>query len=284
MDEKMQASQLLQFEAYLRAEERSVNTIGKYLRDVKTFFAYLRNTQHVIEKSAVLLWKEMLLQQYAPSSVNSMLAAVNHFLQWCGIPECKVKPVKIQRALFAKPEKELTRNEYLSLVEAAERAENSRLALLLQTLCATGIRVSELRFITVATLHTGRAAVDNKGKCRTVFLPTQLCRVLRQYCKERQIAAGPVFCTKSGTPIDRSNIWKDMKALCASAGVSPDKVFPHNLRHLFARTYYQMEKDISRLADLLGHTSVDTTRIYTMESGLEHAKQLNRMHLVCCGT
>ena len=189
-------------------------------------------------------------------------------------------PLKIQRDFYTKPEKELTHAEYGRLIRAAQKKQNDRLALLLQTICATGIRVSELKFITVDAMCTGRATVDCKGKTRTVFLPKELCRILRHYCKKQNIEKGSIFCTSSGTPLDRTNIWRDMKSLCKSAGVEPGKVFPHNLRHLFARTYYQLEKDLSRLADLLGHSSLTTTRIYTMESGIEHEKLLNRMNLV----
>lgn len=267
------------YTAYLRNEERSVNTISKYIRDLRMFSSYLAGRK--IDKAIVLNWKEKLTQTYAPSSVNSMLAAVNGFLDWTGKPECKVKPLKIQRTVFAKPEKELTRAEYLRLVQAADRQQNRRLSLLLQTICATGIRVSELRFITVAAMQTGRAVVDCKGKTRTIFLPKELCSNLKYYCREQSIEDGVIFCTKTGKPLDRSNIWRDMQALCASAGVEPGKVFPHNLRHLFARTYYRLEKDLSRLADLLGHSNVSTTRIYTMETGTEHAKQLDRLGLVC---
>lgn len=270
--------QIKEFETYLYREERSTNTIAKYVRDLRAFFAFLDGEP--VTKESLVKWKGNLTKEYAPASVNSMLAAANTFLDWLGFPGLKVKPLKIQREIFAKPEKELTRDEYRRLVEAADREHNRRLSLLLQTICATGIRVSELRFITLEAVRTGRAVVDCKGKSRTVFLPVELCRVLRRYCRELAIETGMVFCTKTGKPLDRSNIWKDMKNICESAGVEPGKVFPHNLRHLFARTFYGLEKDLSKLADLLGHTNVATTRIYTMESGREHTKQLDRMRLV----
>ena len=224
--------------------------------------------------------REKLAQSYLPASVNSMLAAVNGFLEWAGYPQYRVKPLKIQREIFTKPEKELSKEEYVRLVKAAEEKQNRRLALILQTICSTGIRVSELRFITLDAIKSGRAVVDCKGKNRTIFFPETLSRVLRAYCREQGIKGGIIFCTKNGKPLDRSNIWRDMKTLCSSAGVDPEKVFPHNLRHLFARTYYRMEKDLSRLADLLGHSNVTTTRIYTMESGVEHARQVDKMGLV----
>lgn len=267
-----------EFETHLYRQERSTNTIAKYMRDLRTLFKFLAGKP--VTKEILMEWKSYLTETYAPASVNSMLAAVNTFLDWLGVPGLKVKPLKIQREIFAKPEKELTRDEYRRLVEAADRQHNRRLSLLLQTICATGIRVSELQFITFEAVRVSRAAVDCKGKTRTVFLPVDLCRALRRYCRETGIEDGVIFRTKNGKPLDRSNIWKDMKALCKSAGVEPGKVFPHNLRHLFARTFYGLEKDLSRLADLLGHTNITTTRIYTMESGQEHAKLLERMGLV----
>lgn len=270
--------ELKEFETYLREEERSTNTIAKYLRDIKAFFRYLES--RAISKEETLGWKDALTASYAPASVNSMLAALNKYLEWNGLAQCRVKPIKIQREIFAKPDKELTVEEYRRLVCAAEKKQNSRLSMLLQALCATGIRVSELEFITVETVKAGRAEVDCKGKRRIIFLPGELRQALRQYCREQKIQSGIIFRTKNGESLDRSNIWRDMKALCKSAGVEPGKVFPHNLRHLFARTYYRMEKDLSRLADLLGHSNVTTTRIYTMESGSEHIRQLGRMGLV----
>ena len=266
------------YENYLVEEERSRNTITKYMRDLKSYFIFLQG--EAVTKESLVCWKEKLTQTYLPASVNSMLAAVNGFLEWAGYPQYRVKPLKIQREIFTKPEKELSKEEYNRLVKAAEEKQNCRLALILQTICATGIRVSELQFITLETARTGRTVVDCKGKKRTVFLPGALSRALQEYCREHGIKEGVVFRTKNRKPLDRSNIWRDMKNLCCSAGVEPEKVFPHNLRHLFARTYYHMEKDLSRLADLLGHSNVTTTRIYTMESGLEHAKQVERMGLV----
>lgn len=274
------ADQLGRYENHLRLEERSANTIAKYIRDLRAFFGYLAGRP--LSKTALLLWKEQLMQRMAPTSVNSMLAAVNGFLDWAGLPHYKAKPLKIQRQIFARPEKELTQGEYRRLVAAAERCQNRRLSLLLQTICSTGIRVSELCYITVSAVQNGRVGVACKGKTRTVFLPKELCQMLRLYCRSQKIESGVIFRTKTGAALDRSNIWRMMKALCTSAGVAPGKVFPHNLRHLFARTYYSLEKDLSRLADLLGHSSINTTKIYTMESGKKHAKQLDRMGLIFC--
>ena len=212
--------------------------------------------------------------------MNSIIAAVNGFLAFLGWGDCKIKLLKIQKTLFCDEGKELTRAEYARLVKAAERQENRRLSLILQTICATGIRVSELKFITAEAVATGRAEIFNKGKRRPVFLPAKLRKLLKAYLKAQKITAGAVFVTRNGKPVDRSNIWRDMKRLCESAGVARSKVFPHNLRHLFARTYYSIEKDLSRLADILGHSSVNATRIYTAESGAVHARQLERMGLV----
>ena len=277
-DEIFSCTRIAEFQNYLHQEERSRNTITKYIRDLKVFFTFLDGQP--MAKEALLDWKKHLTQTHAPASVNSMLAAVNGFLEWSGMPLMKVKPLKIQKCLFAKPEKELTQEEYWRLIKAAEEKDNHRLAMLLQTICATGIRVSEVRHITVEAVGIGQANVDCKGKNRVVFLPKVLCRALQRYCRKHGIDSGPVFKTAGGKPLDRTNIWRDMKALCNRAGVEPGKVFPHNLRHLFARTYYKLEKDLSRLADLLGHSSVTTTRIYTMESGKSHIRQLERIGLV----
>lgn len=217
---------------------------------------------------------------HAPATVNSILAAVNGFFRFMGWKDIAVKLLKIQKALFCDERRELTRAEYARLVSAAQKVGNERLSLVMQTICATGTRVSELRFITVEAVTTGRAEICNKGKRRTVFLPGRLRRLLRKYLQKQKKTAGAVFTTRTGRPLDRSNIWRDMKALCESADVEPGKVFPLNLRHLFARTYYSLEKDLSRMEEILGHSSVNTTRIYTMESGGVHQRQLERMGLI----
>ncbi|WNX84607.1 tyrosine-type recombinase/integrase [Agathobaculum sp. NTUH-O15-33] len=269
---------LTQFKAFLREQERAEQTIEKYLHDLRALMVFLNGES--LTKAALISWKENLQENYAAASVNAMLAAVNSYLSYSGRGELRVKPLRMQRDLFCRVEKELTRDEYVRLVQAAGQRGNERLALLLQTICATGIRVSELQFITLEAARSGRAEVNCKGKRRTVFLPEKLRRMLLRFAKGRGIGSGAVFCTRCGKPLDRSNIWRDMKALCESAGVQPGKVFPHNLRHLFARTYYAVEKDLSRLADLLGHTSISTTRIYTVESGGTHARQIERMGLL----
>lgn len=220
-----------------------------------------------------------LIEKYAPSTVNSMLIAVNGYLRFFSWHDLSMKLLKIQKPLFSDENKELTREEYARLVMTASKRSNARLSLILQTICATGIRVSELKFITIEAVQTGRTEISNKGKRRVSFLPQQLRKLLRKYAQKHGKISGPVFTTRTGKPLDRSNIWRDMKALCTEAKVAPEKVFPHNLRHLFARTFYSLEHDLSRLADILGHSSIVTTRIYTAESGTVHARQMGRLGL-----
>lgn len=266
------------YAAFLREQERAAATVEKYVHDLTALGDFLAGRP--VSKGVLLEWKEDLIGRCAPASVNNKLAAVNGFLAFCGLNELRLRKLKIQKALFLNEDKELTRAEYVRLVRAAERAENQRLSLVIQTICATGIRVSELRFITAEAVQTGRAEVANKGKRRVIFLPDKLRRLLKHYLQKQRITAGAVFLSKNGRPLNRSNIWRDMKKLCESAGVEPSKVFPHNLRHLFARTFYSLEKDLSRLADILGHTSITTTRVYTAESGAIHARQIGRLGLV----
>lgn len=263
---------------HLRELERSPLTISKYAHDLNALLTYLGDMP--LTKAALIGWKEQLSTALAPTSINSMLVAANGFLQFFGWQELKVKLLKIQRTVFIDEEKELTRTEYERLVRAAEHQENERLSLVIQTICSTGIRVSELRFITVEAVRIGRVEITNKGKRRTIFLPSSLCRVLTAYLKKHRKQKGIVFTTRTGKPLDRSNIWKDMKKLCETAGVDPHKVFPHNLRHLFARTFYALDHDLSRLADILGHSSIATTRIYTAECGTVHARQVERLGLL----
>ena len=263
------------FEAYLQREEKSPLTVEKYLRDVRSFTEWLG--ERPLTKEQTLAYKQELTERYAIASVNSMLSALNCWLDFIGRGDCRVKILKRQQRMFRPAEKELTKKEYERLLQAAKH--NPRLYLLMQTICATGIRVSEHRFITVEAARRGYADVKLKGKLRTVFLPRALCKQLLQYARRLQILSGSIFITASGKPLDRSTIWAEMKKLCAAAGVAREKVFPHNLRHLFARTYYSMEKDIVRLADILGHSSVNTTRIYTMESGSTHRRQIEKMRL-----
>lgn len=266
------------YSTFLQENEKRPATVLKYIHDLGMAAAYFDGRE--LTKSALIAWKDALIEKYATATVNSILAALNGFLKHMGWSDLTVKPLKIQQSLFRDENRELTYAEYRRLVHAAENAGNHRLSLVVQTICATGIRVSELQFITVEAVYTGRTEINNKGKRRTVFLPKKLRKTLTKYMKEINKKEGMIFTTRNGKPLDRSNIWRDMKALCESAGVEPDKVFPHNLRHLFARTYYGIEKDISRLADILGHSSINTTRIYTMESGAVHAHQIERLGLI----
>ncbi len=271
---------LKNYKEFLFTEEKSSATIDKYLRDVKTFARWSGDRE--ITKFLVLEYKNYLIEILAPTSVNSVLSSLNSFFAYMKEFSLKVKLIKIQRQIFAKKEKELTRKEYERLLRAAMGKGNERLYYLIQTICSTGIRVSELRFITVEAIHMGQAVINCKGKMRTVIIPVKLCKILKEYVRRRKITSGSIFVTGNGKPLDRSNICHDMKKLCESASVPTEKVFPHNLRHLFARTYYSVQKDIVRLADILGHSSINTTRIYTMETGEIHREQLQRLGLLIC--
>ena len=268
------------FKIDLVEEEKAQATIEKYIRDILAFVEWLSG--RTVEKQTVLEYKQKLIEKYAPASVNSVLSSLNRFFAFAEWFNCKVKSIKIQKQVFAKQERELTKAEYDRLLAAALHKNNKRLYLLMQTICSTGIRVSELKFITVEAVKAQKAIINLKGKTRSVFLPDMLCKMLLRYIKEEKIKSGSVFVSKNGRPLDRCNIYHDMKKLCESANVDRSKVFPHNLRHLFARTYYSLEKDISRLADILGHSSVNTTRIYTMETGEVHRKQIQKLGLLRC--
>ena len=268
------------FKTYLIEEEKSENTIEKYIRDV-TFFMIWLNDQEVT-KILALEYKKELCEKYAPASVNAAISSLNSFFAFTGWHDIRIKVLKIQRQIFSNKDKELTKAEYERLLIAAKSKGNERLYLLIQTICSTGIRVSELRFVTYEAVKKGQAVISCKGKMRTVFLPKELCRMLKKYITEQGIKDGSVFVSRNEKPLDRSYIWKMLKNLCESAGVSKDKVFPHNFRHLFARTYYSLQKDIVRLADILGHSSVETTRIYTIETGDICRRQIQKLGLLRC--
>ena len=268
------------FNDYLINEEKAPATVNKYLHDVGEFQMWLGDQE--LCKTFVLAYKSYLCECYAPASVNAALSSLNSFFNFMEWYDLRVKNLKIQKQIFASTDKELTKAEYDRLLQAAKQKKNERLYLLMQTICSTGIRVSEVRYVTVEAVSRGVAEINCKGKRRQVFLPKQLCQILKQYIKEQKIKSGAVFVTKNGNPLDRSNIWSDMKKLCKAANVSEKKVFPHNLRHLFARTYYSLQKDIVRLADILGHSSVNTTRIYTMETGEIHRRQIQKLGLLRC--
>lgn len=267
------------FKKYLREEEKSENTIEKYLRDVRAFAAYLHSSE--ITKEAVIAYKNKLLSEnYAVRSINSILASVNSLFAFLGWTDCKVKSIKLQRQVYCPEEKELTKAEYTRLVNTAKQKGNERLNLILQTICGTGIRVSELQYITVEAVKCSEAVVSLKGKTRTIFIVRELQKKLLRYAAEQKIHSGCIFITRTGKPISRTNIWREMKALCEQAGVNPQKVFPHNLRHLFARVFYGIEKDIAKLADILGHSSINTTRIYIISTGNEHRRRMENMRLI----
>ncbi len=263
---------------YLREQERSESTIKSYRRELMSLQLFLDDSP--LTKDKLLSYKTMLTSQYAPTTCNVSIAAINSYIKYIGRPDLTLKPLKIQKQIYETADKELTHREYDKLIRAANINGQEKLSLIIQTICSTGIRISELQYISVESLKEGKTLVTNKGKSRVVFIPTQLQRVLKKYVINSNISSGPIFATRSGKPIDRSNIWTSMKKLCNIAGVNPQKVYPHNLRHLFARTYYNQYHDLSRLSDLLGHTSISTTKIYTMETGAVHARQIAALGLV----
>ena len=271
--------QLAAYDASLRTDERAPGTLEKYLRDLRAFLVWLDGRP--VTKELAHQWKEELQARgYAPVTINSMLSALNGLFRFLGWEECRVKFLKVQRRLFRDERRDLNQSEYNRLLETAHQLGRERLALLMETICATGIRVSEVRYITVEAARDGKAEIALKGKIRTILLPNKLSRKLLKYAKRQKIASGEIFLTRSGKALNRRQIWAEMKRLCRHAGVEPSKVFPHNLRHLFATAFYRACKDIAHLADLLGHSSVETTRIYLISSGAEHARQIERLGLV----
>lgn len=276
---ELKADMLERFRKMLLEEEKSDATIKKYMHDIQTFFRYAKEAGKV-DKEMVMEYKKTLLKRYQVTSVNSILASLNRFFQCMNMYECTIKTCRVQREAFRSQDRELTKCEYQCLLRTALKKGKRRLYLLMQTICSTGIRVSELRFITVQAVHAGRASISMKGKTRTILLSSRLQQKLKHYIREKGIREGSVFVSRNGNPLDRSNILHEMKALCKEAGVDQRKVFPHNLRHLFACTYYKMEKDISHLADLLGHSNINTTRIYTRISGEEQIRQMDRLDLL----
>lgn len=268
---------LTAFRDYLLREEKSAATIEKYLRDARVFAAFAKEKE-VTKELTVSFKKSLEEQNYAVRSINSMLASLNSLLMFLGWADCKVKNLRCQRQVYCAEEKELTKAEYMRLLDASKK--QVQLNLVIQTICGTGIRVSELKFFTVEAVKQGEVSVRCKSKTRTILVPCKLKRLLLDYAKRIGLVTGPVFITKSGRHLDRSNIWAQMKRLCEAAGVNPSKVFPHNLRKLFARTFYDIEKDIAKLADILGHGSIETTRIYIMTTGTEHRRKMDRLGLV----
>lgn len=276
-ERKISENQIQSFHQHLIREEKSTATVEKYLRDVRAFAVYVGEKS--ITKEVVMAWKsELQAKEYAVRSINSMLASLNSLLDFLGWIDCKVKALKQQKQVYCAEEKELTKAEYMRLLEAAKN--RPQLRLVMETICGTGIRVSELRFFTVEDVQRGEVIVNCKGKSRTILIPGKLKKLLLDYARKEKIRSGVIFITRNGKPLNRSCIWAQMKALCVEAGVNPSKVFPHNLRKLFARTFYGIEKDIAKLADILGHSSIDTTRIYIMTTGTEHRRKIERLGLV----
>ena len=276
----IESSQLQIFAGELRREDRSPGTIEKYLRDVGTFSAWLGG--RAVGQGTAAQWKSELLESgLAPATINSMLAAVNKFFSVFDWADCRVKPLRIQRRMFRDAGRELTREDYFRLLHTAHALGRERLELLMETICATGIRVSEVQYMTVEAAQSGRAEIALKGKIRTILLPGKLCRKLLKYARKKKIASGEIFLTRGGRSLSRRQIWAEMKELCNRAGVPAEKVFPHNLRHLFARTFYRVCRDMVKLAAVLGHSSIETTRIYLLSSGMEHIKTLDLLHLIC---
>lgn len=277
-DRRITEEQIRRFAKHLKQQEYGAGTIENYVRSVRTFSEWCRGLP---DKTGVLAWKAHLIDCYAPASVNAMLAGINCFFKFQGWPDCAAKPLRLQRRSFSIPERELSRDEYLRLIQTARASGNERLVLVMETICATGIRVGEVGYITVEAARAGRTEIYLKGKIRTILIPRKLCGKLLRYARRQRTGSGKIFLTRRRNPLSRVQIWSEMKKLCAAAGVMASKVFPHNLRHLFARTYYSLYKDIVKLADLLGHSSVNTTRIYLLTDGAEHICQLERMNLLC---
>lgn len=267
------------FAQSLKALEYAVGSIEKYIRDIHAFKVWSKNT--AIKKELLIQWKTYLLSEgYQAKTINSMISSLNSFFKFRGWPEFRMKYLKIQRALFRHTERELTKAEYSRMIETAQTLGKQRLALLMETICATGIRVSEVKYITLEAVQAGRTDIYLKGKIRTILIPGKLCKKLRRYAQKQRIISGELFLTKSKKGLSRSQIWAEMKGLCKKAGVASSKVFPHNLRHLFAQTFYRVYKDVVRLADILGHASIETTRIYLVSTGAEHIRKIERLGLM----
>lgn len=278
MNKQIALYQLSDFARQLQEDERSSATIESYLRHIRAFAAWAGG--QAVTKDLATQWKEHLISQYRPGTVNTMLVSLNRFFAFLGWYDCQVKTLRIQRRLFREESKELTRAEYERLVSAAQASGRERLVLLLETICSTGIRVSEVKYITVEALKLGKAEISLKGKIRTILLPNKLCRKLLKYAKKQKTVSGEVFLTRNGKGMSRKQIWAEMKSICAKAKVAATKVFPHNLRHLFARVFYKACRDVAKLADVLGHSSIETTRIYLISTGVEHAHTLERLRLI----
>ena len=277
-ERRLTAAILKSFQAELLEQERAPATIEKYMHDIRTFYSWLGNRE--VTPETVHEWKKSLTERFSPGTVNGKLAALNALFTFTGWTDCRARSLKLQRRAFRDDARELTRDEFYRLVATAERLGKDRLALLLEAIGSTGVRVSEVKYFTVESARLGRAEIALKGKIRTILLPGKLCRKLLKYARKQKTASGEIFLTRSGKPINRKQIWAEMKVLCKQAGVEPGKVFPHNLRHLFAQTFYHQTHDVVKLADVLGHSSLSTTRIYLISTGTEHRKELEKLQLV----
>ena len=275
---KITEETLAAFARQLGEEERSPATLEKYLREVRQFAAFLGGRE--VTRDLAAAWREELSARQSPATVNGKLTALDRLLAFLGWEDCRVKHLRVQRQLFRDSARELSREEFARLVETARRRGRGRLSLLMETICATGIRVSEVRYITAEAVREGRTEIALKGKIRTILLPGKLCRKLEKYARQKKITSGELFLTRSGRPMSRKQIWAEMKGVCRAAGVAPSKVFPHNLRHLFARCFYRVSRDVAKLADVLGHSSIETTRIYLISTGAEHARTLDQLRLI----
>ena len=275
---KITEETLAAFARQLGEEERSPATLEKYLREVRQFAAFLGGREVTRELAAA--WREELAARQSPATVNGKLTALDRLLAFLGWEDCRVKHLRVQRQLFRDSARELSGEVYARLGETARRLGRGRLSLLMETICATGIRVSEVRYITAEAVREGRTEIALKGKIRTILLPGKLCRKLEKYARQKKITSGELFLTRSGRPMSRKQIWAEMKGVCRAAGVAPSKVFPHNLRHLFARCFYRVSRDVAKLADVLGHSSIETTRIYLISTGAEHARTLDQLRLI----
>lgn len=279
MDYTISLSDLGAFQRHLRDAERCDGTIEKYMRDLRRFSRWLAGKPVTAELAAA--WKSELVRGgYSPRTINSMLSVINSFFRFMGWNGFRVKFLRIQRQAFRDAARELTRQEYQALLDAAQARGREQLALLMETICATGIRVSEVKYITAEAVRCGKASISLKGKIRTILIPSKLCRKLKKFAQKQKIVSGEIFLTRNGAGLSRRQIWAEMKRLCRYAGVEETKVFPHNLRHLFATTFYQSCKDLAKLADVLGHSSIETTRIYLVTTGAEHVRLLDRLGLV----
>ena len=278
-EKQLTEEQIQEYENQLRREEKSSATIEKYIHYINSFADWTGD--RFISSELVSNWKKELLSQgKAPTTVNGAIAAINSFFRFMEWEDCCSKFLKLQRKMFRDERKELTKSEYYTLISAARKQGKERLALLTETICATGIRVSEVKYMTIEAVREARAEIYLKGKIRIILIPAKLCHKLLKYAQKQKIVSGEIFITRNGTSLGRRQIWAEMKNLCSAAGIDEEKVFPHNLRHLFATEFYQTCRDIVKLADVLGHSSIETTRIYLLASGTEHRYQLNRMELV----